>query len=170
MKNKQTNLLIIALILTGFAISCSMFGGSNSNVANNSTPANANANTASAAKTEDLPMLAAPKLLDMLGKDVKGFNDQFKDREMIVIGEVGEMEANSFYFTAGYGKSISCTLSAEGAGEKADRLQIFVDQYVSRTRPKMPIVEARGIFRTGVVQGSDTTAVMEKCSIVSVKE
>ena len=35
MKNVQTNLLITALILTGFAVSCSMFGGSSSNSGSN---------------------------------------------------------------------------------------------------------------------------------------
>jgi hypothetical protein len=167
MKNNQTILVFVALILAGSVIACSMFGGSNSN-GNTNKVANSIAPVATT-PAADAPMLPAQRLLDMLAKDVKGFNDQFKDREMIIIGEVDRAEAGSIYFKAGYGKSISCTLSSGGARDKFESVQRLVDNYVSN-RAKMPIVEANGVFRSGQVQGSETTAVMENCTIISFKE
>lgn len=66
MKNKQMNLLIVALILTGFAISCSMFGGANSN-------GNANSNGSSSAKSNiasSTPLTSAIEITpEALGKE-----------------------------------------------------------------------------------------------------
>ena len=90
MKNNQTILVITAAILTGSVIGCSMFGGTNSNFANNSNSnisVPTNANTAPAARNEDLPMLSAPKLVEMVMTDTAGLNARLKDKEIIVLGE-----------------------------------------------------------------------------------
>ncbi len=147
-----------------FAVSC---GGSAS------TPANKTANAANAANTStrkpagDAPMVAAPKIFEMVGKDEKGFNDQFKGREMIVIGEVDSAEAGSFYFYGGPGKTISCTMAVGESGDKLERLKTLV----AGSPAKKPIVEAIAVFRSGAKMDSgDITVVMENCSIVSIKE
>ena len=67
MEIKQTNLLIVALILTGFAISCSMFGGSNAN-----SNSNAGKATKGLAATAVCQLLAHPDFESKFPYDGKG--------------------------------------------------------------------------------------------------
>lgn len=169
MKNKQTNLMMIALIMTGFAISCGMFSGSNSNVANNSTPGNANANTAAAAKNEDLPLLAAPKLVEMLMADTTGLNARLKDQEIIVIGELGDT-MNGIQLNGGPLRTIYCTMASNSSGSDDKFQKLNNRPYGS----KKPIVEVRGVYTNGTFETREglryVSIYLDKCTILSVKE
>lgn len=160
---------MVSIILAGFAISCGMFGGASSNVADNSTATNAIANTTSVANNEDLPMLAAPKLVEMLMMDTEGLNVRLKDREIIVIGMLKDT-MNGVQLDGGPLRTIYCTM-AWGAGESDEKYQKL------NSRPygsKKPIVEVKGIYTNGSVQANggvrEVSIFLDKCMIISVKE
>ena len=149
-----------------------MFGGANSNVANNSTPANANANTAPAAKNEDLPMLAAPKLVEMLMADTAGLNARLKDQEIIVIGELNTTSNGDVMLSGGPLRDINCT-HPPGGDPKMGWPENYKRLESLTPGAKKPIVEVRGVFTKGTVETTEglryVSIFLEKCTIVSIK-
>ncbi|MEQ1606797.1 MAG: hypothetical protein ABL999_18185 [Pyrinomonadaceae bacterium] len=174
MKNNQTTLIIALLLVAGSVVGCSIFGGSNANVANNSTPANANANAnvASAAKNDDLPILAAPKLVEMVMTDKEGLNARLKDKEIIVLGEFKLVSNGEVVLTGGALRDIYCspapsTDTSAGWPENYKKLDGLAPG------AKKPIVEIRGFFTRGTFETIDglryVSIYLEKCAVVSIQ-
>ncbi len=116
MKNKQTNLLIVALILTGFAISCSMFGGSNAN-SNTNSNGNSMANSNNAASTPSTPAIEITP--EVLGKefmsDQTAADTKYKGRVISFTAEVWSATQSAS------GEKIYITFENAPAGPKFER-------------------------------------------------
>lgn len=86
MRNKQTNSLIVAFILTGFAISCSMFGGANSNgnaTSNSNSKTNSNLSSSTPAIETSPETFGKEWLADRAAAD-----DKYKGKTISMTGEV----------------------------------------------------------------------------------
>ena len=165
MRSNQTTILICGLLLAVSAGGCSIMGGSNSNTANNSTSTQA-ANAPAATKNEDLPILAAPKLVEMLMADTAGLNERLKDKEIIVIGEFSNA-MNGVQLNGGPLRDIYCTLAPGGDPAKYQKLQNL------SYGEKKPIVEVRGVFTKGTFETNKglryVSIFLDKCTIVSIQ-
>lgn len=168
MKNNQKSLVFAMVVLATFAVACGFFGA-NSNVATNSTSSNKNATNAQVAKNEDLPMLAAPKLVEMFMTDTEGLNARLKNKEIIVIGVLKDT-MNGVQLDGGPLRTIYCTMAfgTSGSDEKYQTLS---------TRPygaKKPIVEVKGVYTQGILSTSggvrEVSISLDKCTISSIKD
>jgi len=172
MKNDRTILIFGAAVVAGLLAGCGMTGNSNSNAANSPKPANANANTASTARKEDLPMLAAPKLAEMLITDAAGTNASLKDKEVIVLGELKMASNGDVVLSGGALRDIYCS-----PPPAADPNQGWSDDYKKlegvSAAAKKPIVEVRGTFTKGTFETAEglrnVNVFLAKCSIVSIQ-
>ena len=151
-------------------------GGVSSSPSQNSAQAPANVANTSKPPAPDAAMVAVPKLIEMAEKDAAGMSDQFKGREMIVIGEVEDAMAD-LRFYGGFNRKVYCNLASVELDEKKQKIRDLAGDYLMKRRPTMPIVEARGTFDKASVseftqpyKGKDVSVFLEKCSIVSVKE
>lgn len=169
-------LTIIAIgLLTMSAISCGDRSSPTANTAGNSANA-VNTNTVANKPAADMLMTSVPKLLEMVEKDAAGVTEQFKGREMTVIGEVDDAMVE-LRFVAGFGRKAYCTLASSELDEKKQKIRTLAEAYLMKRRPTMPIVEARGVFKSGSVsqvttpyKGTEVSAFLENCTIISVKE
>lgn len=169
-------LRIIAIgLLTMSAMACGDQSSPPVNTTSNSANA-ANANNAANKPAADMLMTSVPKLLDMVQKDAPGVTEQFRGREMTVIGEVDDAMVD-LRFVAGFGRKAYCTLASGELDEKNQKIRTLAEAYLMKRRPTMPIVEARGVFKSGSVaqvttpyKGTEVSAFLENCTIVSVKE
>jgi hypothetical protein len=169
-------LTIIAIgLFTMSAVSCGDRSSFSANTASNSANA-ANSNTAANRPAADMLMTSVPKLLEMVQKDAAGVTEQFKGRQMTVIGEVDDAMVE-LRFVGGFGKKVYCTLASSELDENKQKIRTLAEAYLMKRRPTMPIVEARGVFKSGTVaqvttpyKGTEVSAFLESCTIVSVKE
>ena len=171
MKSHQTNLVITTIILANFAVACSMFGGSNSNVANNSTAANTNVNNVPAAKNEDLPMLSAPKLFEMLVADPVGLNQRLKGKEIIVLGVLKDtMNGISLMGGPATIKTIYCDMEWKVSADSDEKYQKLNNL---PSGEKKPIVEVKCVYSEGKIfkdEGIPSASIfLSKCTIVSIE-
>ena len=162
-------------LLTMSVISCSDRSSPQANTASNSANA-ANTNTVATKPAADVLMTSVPKLVEMVQKDAAGVTEQFKGREMTVIGEVDDAMVE-LRFVGGFGRKVYCSLVSGELDEKKQKIRTLAEAYLMKRRPTMPIVEARGVFKSGSVaqvttpyKGTEVSAFLESCTIVSVKE
>jgi hypothetical protein len=173
MKRRKKFKIVAAALMAICSVSC----GSAISPTVNTSASSANAENVTPAKpAADGLMTGVPRLLEMVQKDAAGVTEQFKGREMTVIGEVDDAMVD-LRFVGGFGRKVYCTLATADLDDKKQKIRTLAEAYQMKRRPSMPIVEARGVFKSGSVaqitypyKGTEVSAFLENCSIVSVKE
>ncbi len=175
MKNKQTNLLIVALILTGFAISCSMFGGSNANGNVNST-ANSNSGpnvSPTPAPTSTLPKYTATRLAEFLRAEYQkpggkeNPNAGLKDKEIEVSGNVSLVNGSEIDFFVDQATLVRCQGSFY-SDKDFPVLESYYRDNVQGNTKLMPNATAKGLFSSwGGSKKGGTEIVLTGCQLLS---
>lgn len=155
------------LLLMGLVVAGSSCGGSSATATGN---ANANANT-TIAKFGRPPQsgsvkYTAEKLLD-IAKENRGFDDQMKGRELVVVGSVGRVSEDLIYFDAGSERTIYCKIDAAAPGP----FELLSKRVNDKNRYSKPIAEVVAVFKySREVADNPMTMTLENCSVQSFAE